>query len=1422
MKRMRKAATLLLATILSASMVPSNLLISYAVENTTVISSENNDTKSEGTSIKVKKAWGNPSKQAKITLSIENNPGIVGLTLQISYDESAMTLSNAENGTAIKGENITFTPPKSGSNFVWSGTSVKSDEVSDGTLLTLTFDISENAKLGEYPISVSCLNAVDNELKKVPIKIDSSSISIIDYMPGDTSGDGDLAMNDLVLLVRYIADGGYNEKGYAAKVDERACDVDSDGDITVIDAVLLSRYIADRGWNPNGYNVELQPAPFQCNHSSLKHIEAVEAESCQKNGNIEYWYCEDCDKYYSDELCNNEIAKEDTITKGEHTIIIDEAVAPTNEKSGLTEGSHCSVCGEVLTKQEIIPPIKQDDDYSITYNIVGSDTYLASLNIQNPNPIYYSSGDVFRLKELEVPGYTFEGWYDGQGETANKVSYIKADDTGNLKLYAHWSVIDFHINFDTDKTLNNPDIPSITYTVDRGATLPNMSLHGYYFMGWADEKNNLVKSIPKGTIGNMTLSPIWTSYRNSTRPNDYVKEGAAAITEWNDDDGNANISFVYNIGTIENVPLYQIGKTINSSGLKETIEETKTSSFAKECTENFVKAVSDATTNSTSWTLSSEWSETLEEDRSLVKNVTEQQIAASQSYFEDTGSVCIGSGKGLSGTVSATDGRSSKSISEFKQDVGVDTEVSAKVGTENNYLAGRTALSVKDEWKDTNEYGETHEATVSASGYWNTDKSHSESSTAGGSNSFSNAISNSLETSERYGRIIQNAIGNSETNTTEHYRSSSDSYSNTFVYSTDEETCTSHKIELDNAPEGYYRSVMAGTAYVFAVVNYNFATQQFFVNTYSIVDKNTYNTFWDYSASTNSFTDHQTGVLPFAVPFEVNEYIGELTTKTNGITVDKETGIINGYTGTDTGVIIPEYISYDNADKTHTSIKVTGIAPDAFAGNKDIVAVYLPDSVSEIPAGAFKDCTSLRKVEGKNIKSIGTKAFQNCTSLMDYTVGSSVTKLGNKAFEKVDSVTINASNSNVVSAACECGANSIVLNLKDCDTALENSALTIPNTAKYFKLEGAGKTLTNIQIVSNAETTEIQNVVMNNTIGRPLTISSSSLTIGSAKITAPSIAMVLLSDKTSITAYGQSTIVSNGEYAILSHDETYNGTGNIDIAKLNITGNIAVCGKVENQKYINIVNGKIVSIDEDEFDRLLNNITPFTLNKTELTLNTEGSSKTYQLAPLEENIDGIVWKSSDPSIASVSDNGLITALKDGVATITASVNGTSVSCNVTVKTAYTESWSAWSDWTTTKIEASDTVEVKTENRSSKVVVSYNMDCYTTRKANSTERQYRNFSVNGNYDAYGLSSQYGEYHHSWTYTVGEVNAATVIHHGGQQGGSQNGTNMADVDGYSMLYGGEYYIFFKTGENYDNVTTTYYSSRTLVKEPVVYTN
>lgn len=49
------------------------------------------------------------------------------------------------------------------------------------------------------------------------------------------------------------------------------------------------------------------------NHTDLKHIDAKAATKAAE-GNIEYWYCGGCDKYYSDKDGINEIKKTDTVT----------------------------------------------------------------------------------------------------------------------------------------------------------------------------------------------------------------------------------------------------------------------------------------------------------------------------------------------------------------------------------------------------------------------------------------------------------------------------------------------------------------------------------------------------------------------------------------------------------------------------------------------------------------------------------------------------------------------------------------------------------------------------------------------------------------------------------------------------------------------------------------------------------------------------------------------------------------------------------------------------------------------------------------------------------------------------------------------------------------------------------------------------
>lgn len=69
------------------------------------------------------------------------------------------------------------------------------------------------------------------------------------------------------------------------------------------------------------------------------------------------------------------------------------------------------------------------------------------------------------------------------------------------------------------------------------------------------------------------------------------------------------------------------------------------------------------------------------------------------------------------------------------------------------------------------------------------------------------------------------------------------------------------------------------------------------------------------------------------------------------------------------------------------------------------------------------------------------------------------------------------------------------------------------------------------------------------------------------------------------------------------------------------------------------------------------------LNKTSLKLKVKD---TYKLK-LNGVSDGIKWSSSNKSVAKVSSEGKITAIKKGTATIKATVNGKTYSCKVTVK-----------------------------------------------------------------------------------------------------------------------------------------------------------
>ena len=79
----------------------------------------------------------------------------------------------------------------------------------------------------------------------------------------------------------------------------------------------------------------------------LQHFEAKDP-TCGKEGNIEYWYCAGCGKYFADKAAGKEIAKEKTVlaATGEHDWSAWVEGEGENCETGGTLRRSCSICGK--------------------------------------------------------------------------------------------------------------------------------------------------------------------------------------------------------------------------------------------------------------------------------------------------------------------------------------------------------------------------------------------------------------------------------------------------------------------------------------------------------------------------------------------------------------------------------------------------------------------------------------------------------------------------------------------------------------------------------------------------------------------------------------------------------------------------------------------------------------------------------------------------------------------------------------------------------------------------------------------------------------------------------------------------------------------------------------------------------------------
>jgi len=273
--------------------------------------------------INVSQEEGAPGESVDVVISIKNNPGLGSLKFNVEYGDY-LTLENVAFNSEF-GSFVTAPEPYTNPQSI-SMMSPTSEITAEGTFATLTFAISEdapNSYVSDIKITYEPNDICDGNLDNIDTDVENGKVTIC-RIPGDINGDDYVDNKDAILVFRHSAgwDVGRSDR------DIEWMDVNADFYRDNKDAILIFRAAA--GWP----NVTLLPPPAKHKHV-LIYTPAKES-TCIEYGNIEYWTCDDCGKYFEDEAATKEIMPEDVVTEKAGHVPDDVKVC------------FCTYCGEEL------------------------------------------------------------------------------------------------------------------------------------------------------------------------------------------------------------------------------------------------------------------------------------------------------------------------------------------------------------------------------------------------------------------------------------------------------------------------------------------------------------------------------------------------------------------------------------------------------------------------------------------------------------------------------------------------------------------------------------------------------------------------------------------------------------------------------------------------------------------------------------------------------------------------------------------------------------------------------------------------------------------------------------------------------------------------------------------------------------------
>ena len=172
---------------------------------------------------------GSAGKEVTVGISIENNPGIAGMTFALDYDKTRIELVGYED-SGMKGWTI-------GVENAGASWAEIADYTDNGEILKLKFRVLDNAADGMAHIRIIELETFNSDEKEVKTVAASGGVNVINRFPGDINDDGKVDIRDAIRLAKYLAKEN-------VEINLSNANINGDDKVDVRDLIRLKKYLA--------------------------------------------------------------------------------------------------------------------------------------------------------------------------------------------------------------------------------------------------------------------------------------------------------------------------------------------------------------------------------------------------------------------------------------------------------------------------------------------------------------------------------------------------------------------------------------------------------------------------------------------------------------------------------------------------------------------------------------------------------------------------------------------------------------------------------------------------------------------------------------------------------------------------------------------------------------------------------------------------------------------------------------------------------------------------------------------------------------------------------------------------------------------------------------------------------------------------